>query len=66
MLISEDETAEIINIGSDYVICPEHSPEVAEHHKKLGGKPVNERFRYSSDTNDKWIDADKLRAMLAE
>lgn len=66
VLISEDETAEVIDIGSDYVICPEQSPKVAAHHKKQGGKPVTERFRYSSDTNDQWLDAGALRAMLAE
>ena len=56
----------ILDAGADYVICPEHSPEVAVHHKKLGGKPVTERFCYSSYTNDKWLDAGALKAMLAE
>jgi UDP-N-acetylglucosamine 4,6-dehydratase len=66
VLISEDETAEIIDIESDYVICPEQSPEVAAHHKKHGGKLVTGRFCYSSDGNEEWLDADALRKMLAD
>lgn len=64
VLISEDETAEILDTGTDYVICSAFSPESSEHHKGRGGTGVKERFRYSSENNDIWLNADELRGML--
>ena len=66
VLIPEDETAEILDTGDDFIICPGHSPEVADYHKARGGKPQVDRFRYASDNNDKWLDADSLQALLTE
>ena len=64
VLIPEDETAEILDMGNGFVICPSSYPGVAEHHKARGGTPVPSGFRYASDTNDAWLDRAELRALL--
>ena len=66
VLITEDETAEIIDSGGHYIICPELAPETGVYHKARGGNTLAERFRYASDSNSDWLDADALREMLAE
>jgi UDP-N-acetylglucosamine 4,6-dehydratase len=65
VLISEDETAHIVDTGENYVICPLQFPELAAHHRALGGKLCEERLRYSSDNNPEWLDAESLCKMLA-
>ena len=64
VLVPEDETAGILDMGDRFVICPSSNPGVAEHHKARGGTPVPGDFRYASDTNDAWLDRDELRALL--
>ena len=66
VLISEDETAEIIDTGPDYVICNRRALDVSAYHKTRGGKPVPERFRYASDSNDDWLNVEGLRTILQE
>jgi hypothetical protein len=66
VLISEDETATIIDTEENFVICPLQSPEIADHHRSLGGSRCVERLRYASDTNTEWLDARALREMLAQ
>lgn len=66
VLITEDETAEILDTKENFVICPEHDPQTAIHHKAHGAKKLTESLRYSSDGNTDWLDATALRAMLAQ
>jgi UDP-N-acetylglucosamine 4,6-dehydratase/5-epimerase len=66
VLISEDETATIIDVGENYVICPLQSPDIARYHRARGGVQCLERLRYASDTNTAWLDAAALREMLAQ
>lgn len=66
VLISEDETAEILDTGPDYIICSAQTPATTAYHKSKGAERAAERLRYSSDTNDTWLDADELRGILAD
>lgn len=65
VLISEDETAEILDTGDMFIICPAYSPEVTEYHKMCDAATSPRGFRYSSDKNDEWLDANALRSLLA-
>jgi UDP-N-acetylglucosamine 4,6-dehydratase/5-epimerase len=65
VLITEDETAEIVDSGGHFIICPELSPETGAYHKAQGGNALAERFRYTSDNNDDWLDADALRDLIS-
>lgn len=66
VLIPEDETADILDMGDHYVICPPRYPLIAEHHVARGGVAVPKGFRYTSDANDRWLTADELQTLLAE
>ncbi len=58
VLLTEDEARHTYDIGDRYVILP-HRLEPAEPR----GKPLPDGFRYTSDTNDRWLTADDLRAI---
>lgn len=66
VLFSEDETVEILDCGAHYIICPVYSPEIGSNHKTQGGNVLAERFRYTSETNSDWLDADALRELLPD
>lgn len=62
VMITEDDARATISLGDRYVLLPSF-----EEHKRgtpLLGQPVQERFRYASDTNDEWADPEMLRKML--
>jgi len=60
-MISIDAARRTVDRGSHYVILPDYrfTPD-----PELEGVPVPEGFRYSSDANDAWLDADALRVLL--
>ncbi len=66
VLIPEDETAEILDAGDRFVICPPQFPDVSEHHKANGGKAMTRGFRYTSDSNEEWLDRETFRSLLAQ
>lgn len=61
VLLSEDEARETVDIGDAFVV---QSPHASTAGKRLGGKPVAEGFRYTSDGNDQWLRAEDLRGLL--
>lgn len=65
VLVTEDDARQTIELDDRYVIEPlfrwwKRTPYVA-----LGAEPVAEGFRYASDTNEHWLDADGVRRLLA-
>jgi UDP-N-acetylglucosamine 4,6-dehydratase len=62
VLLTEDEARHSVETDVGYVITPEYaswgSPEVE-------GERLPEGFRYSSDTNDQWLEGEALREMAA-
>ena len=58
VLLTEDEARHSYDIGDRYVILP-HRLEPAEPRGEL----LPDGFRYTSDTNDRWLTADDLRAI---
>jgi UDP-N-acetylglucosamine 4,6-dehydratase len=60
-MISETDALRAFDRGTHYVIVPELR---LQEELRAGGERVPEGFRYRSDTNELWLDADGLRAML--
>jgi UDP-N-acetylglucosamine 4,6-dehydratase len=62
VLVTQDEARHAIECDDSYVILPEFPTWRMQPF--AGGNPVADGFRYSSDTNDDWLTAEELRAML--
>lgn len=62
-LLTVDEARHTIDTGDHYVVTPEHSFWSTDG--MVDGKPVDDGFEYSSGSNDRWLDVDELRALLA-
>jgi len=63
VLLTDDESRHAIDAGDVYVVLPEHPWWTANPHW-IEGKPLPDGFVYSSDTNEHWLDAGQLQAIL--
>ena len=63
VMITEDDARATLDLADRYVICPLTSEWSNSHLIELGGKPVEEGFRYASDSNDEWLDKDAFLAL---
>ena len=63
-LISSHDARRSLDIGSCYVIQPDMEWWSSE--ASYGGRPVPDEFRYSSDTNTDWLDAEALSKMIQD
>jgi UDP-N-acetylglucosamine 4,6-dehydratase (inverting) len=64
LLLTTDESRHAIDAGDVYVVLPEH-PWWEASPRWLDGKPLEDGFVYSSDTNDWWLTADELATLLS-
>jgi UDP-N-acetylglucosamine 4,6-dehydratase/5-epimerase len=62
VMLTEDESRHSRELDDGYVIVPEFSPWRQQDWSI--GTPVTPGFRYASDTNTEWLEADQLRAVL--
>ena len=62
-LISEDEARNTVELGEMFVIQPTHPWWSKENW--VGGKSLPEGFRYTSDTNPRWLSSDEMEALIA-
>lgn len=65
VMISEDDARNTLDMGDHYIIQPEFTwwQRNGSRHRKLGS-PVPAGFRYSSETNDRWLTEGELAAIL--
>jgi UDP-N-acetylglucosamine 4,6-dehydratase (inverting) len=63
LLLTADESRHSIELERGFVIVPEH-PWWGVDGPWTDGKPVEDGFVYSSETNDSWLGADELRELL--
>lgn len=63
LLLTSDEARHAIDAGDVYVILPEQ-PWWTDHPRWLEGKPLDDGFVYSSETNASWLDGVQLTEML--
>ena len=62
-MISVSDARSTVDVGDRYVIQPELDfwPK-----PQLEGTPLPDGFSYASDTNDRWLRVDELRAMISD
>jgi UDP-N-acetylglucosamine 4,6-dehydratase/5-epimerase len=66
VMVPEDDARNTVELDDHYVIQPAFPWWDASGLAALGGKPCPEGFRYSSDTNSRWLTEDELREMLRD
>ncbi|MGQ9368784.1 UDP-N-acetylglucosamine 4,6-dehydratase (inverting) [Azospirillum sp. ST 5-10] len=66
VMITEDDSRQTFELADRFVIEPTFAFWSHESYKRLGAKAVPDGFRYASDTNTDWLDAERLAALLAE
>lgn len=64
VLISEDEARHTLELEDMFVVEPSVSPWFGKGWRDRG-KPLPEGFRYTSDDNDRWLDVDEIREIIA-
>ena len=64
VLISEDEARQTLELDDMFVIQPAHAWWGGD--KWTEGKPLDEGFRYASDTNTQWLAQDQLKELIQE
>ena len=62
VLVSEDESRQTLETEDMYVIQPSHPWWKSENW--VGAKPLAEGFRYSSDTNERWLTRRELEELV--
>jgi UDP-N-acetylglucosamine 4,6-dehydratase len=66
VLVSEEDTAPVIELSGRYIVCSLQDKRVTEYHLGEGAKPVAPGFKYSSDANADQLDASRLQALLEQ
>jgi UDP-N-acetylglucosamine 4,6-dehydratase len=64
VLIPEDDARWTVEYDDNYVILPPFQKAAEDYAGRNGGKICEDGFRYSSDTNDRWLSAEDLRQIL--
>jgi UDP-N-acetylglucosamine 4,6-dehydratase len=64
VLLTSDEARHARDVGSVYVVVPEH-PWWSGQPAWIEGKPLDDGFAYSSDTNVDWLSASQLADILS-
>jgi len=62
VLVSEDEARNAVELDDMYVIQPGHSWWSEENWKT--GRKLSDGFRYSSDSNPRWMTAEELQELI--
>jgi UDP-N-acetylglucosamine 4,6-dehydratase len=64
VLLTEDEARHALEFDSCFLIEPEH--HFWSRDNVVGGTPLPEGYRYSSDSNKSWLTSDQLMKMVEE
>lgn len=64
VLISEDEARSTIELDDMYVVQPAVSPWFGYEWEKVG-KPLEDGFRYASNTNHDWLTMEQIKQIVA-
>jgi UDP-N-acetylglucosamine 4,6-dehydratase len=68
LLITRDDARHTLEFDSFFVIQPAvhlWNHEANQNYAGEQGRPVSDDFEYASDTNDRWLNAEQLKAMIA-
>lgn len=64
VLISEDEARSTVELEDMYVVQPAVSPWFGYEWEKQG-KPLEDEFRYASNTNSEWLTVEQIQEIVA-
>lgn len=64
MMINEDDARDTFNIDNYYVITPSGDKQLTDYYNSIGGKQITDKFSYSSDNNEWWLDNDELAELI--
>jgi UDP-N-acetylglucosamine 4,6-dehydratase len=64
VMITQEDSRFTYDYGEYYIIYPNFDWWDTDKHFTSDGHLVNEGFRYASDTNDQWLDADEMKLRL--
>jgi len=65
VMVPEDDAHHTLEYEDYFAILPTFHGWDAEKYKEMnGGKPCPDGFRYSSETNDRWLSVEQLRCMV--
>lgn len=65
VMVTEDDSRQTLELADRYVIEPSFAWWQRDSYVSSGAVPVAQGFRFASDTNDDWLDAERLEALLA-
>jgi UDP-N-acetylglucosamine 4,6-dehydratase/5-epimerase len=66
VMVTEDDSRLTLELNDRYVIEPAFAWWQRAPYTASGAKTVPDGFRFASDTNTDWLDADRLQALIAE
>lgn len=64
VMISEEDARNVVEFDDYFLVKPDFAWWSKYEAKEVGGKPVPDNFRYSSDNNSKWLGVEELRSMI--
>jgi len=64
VMVPEDDARQALEFAGYFIIQPTYEFWQAKSHRHNGGQPCPDGFRYSSDTNAKWLSKEDLCKML--
>jgi UDP-N-acetylglucosamine 4,6-dehydratase len=64
MMITEDDSRSTLELQDRFVIEPQFDFWNRTGYAQRGAKPVQENFRYSSDSNNEWLDIPQIKALV--
>ena len=65
VMVTDDDSRQTLELDDRYVIEPSFAFWQRDSYDSVGARPVEPGFRFASDTNTDWLDADGLHEMLA-
>jgi UDP-N-acetylglucosamine 4,6-dehydratase/5-epimerase len=66
VMITDDDSRQTLELDDRYVIEPSFAWWQRDRYDTTGATPVAEGFRFASDINSDWLDAARLKALIAE
>jgi UDP-N-acetylglucosamine 4,6-dehydratase len=66
VMITEEDSRQTLELDNCYIMRPPSERWHADNLRPLGARDVREGFRYSSDNNAEWLDANRLKALLQD
>jgi len=66
VMVTEDDSRLTLELDDRYVVEPAFSFWTRQAYVDLGASPVEDGFRYASDTNTDWLVGDRLERLLVE